>query len=80
MGKLKHENVVRAVDLPEKLSPQRGQPPALAMEYCEGGDLRKVWLNIITYYFIIKVMVFNLFMIRKIKLVFNLLMICKNKT
>ncbi|XP_059163878.1 inhibitor of nuclear factor kappa-B kinase subunit alpha-like [Physella acuta] len=42
MGKLKHENVVRAVDLPEKLSPQSGQPPALAMEYCEGGDLRKV--------------------------------------
>ncbi|XP_005096610.3 inhibitor of nuclear factor kappa-B kinase subunit alpha [Aplysia californica] len=42
IGKLNHDNVIHAVELPSMLEPQPGDPPVLAMEFCEGGDLRKV--------------------------------------
>lgn len=42
MGKLSHDNVVQAVNLPLELRPGPGEAPILGMEYCEGGDLRKV--------------------------------------
>lgn len=44
MKRLNHPNVVSAVDLPEELeSKHRNEGwPILAMEYCTGGDLRKV--------------------------------------
>ena len=42
IGKLSHDNVIRSVELPGHLTPPPGDPPVLAMEFCEGGDLRKV--------------------------------------
>uniref|UniRef100_A0A0B6ZML0 IkappaB kinase n=1 Tax=Arion vulgaris TaxID=1028688 RepID=A0A0B6ZML0_9EUPU len=42
MGKLNHDNVIKAVTVPLQLEPDVGEPPVLAMEFCEGGDLRKV--------------------------------------
>ena len=42
MSKLEHDNLIRALPVPPELAPEPSQPPVLAMEYCEGGDLRKV--------------------------------------
>ena len=42
---IKHHNVIQAFPLPEGLKCFLDRPdglPALCMEYCEGGDLRKV--------------------------------------
>ena len=42
--KIKHPNVIQALELPDDLKGffLGNQLPALCMEYCEGGDLRKV--------------------------------------
>ncbi|RUS90815.1 hypothetical protein EGW08_001434 [Elysia chlorotica] len=42
MGRLEHDNLIRALPVPPELAPEPSQPPKLAMEFCEGGDLRKV--------------------------------------
>ncbi|XP_012579353.1 PREDICTED: inhibitor of nuclear factor kappa-B kinase subunit alpha isoform X3 [Condylura cristata] len=42
MKKLNHENVVKACDVPEELNFLINDVPLLAMEYCSGGDLRKL--------------------------------------
>lgn len=42
MKRLSHPNVVRAVDVPSVLDVPETELPLLAMEYCSGGDLRKV--------------------------------------
>lgn len=42
MKRLSHPNVVSAVDVPEILNVTNDGLPLLAMEYCTGGDLRKV--------------------------------------
>ncbi|KAL4646566.1 inhibitor of nuclear factor kappa-B kinase subunit beta [Arapaima gigas] len=47
MKRLNHENVVAGRDVPEELKNQRSNDlPLLAMEYCQGGDLRK-YLNML---------------------------------
>nr|QKE45424.1 inhibitor of nuclear factor kappa B kinase subunit beta [Holothuria leucospilota] len=43
MKTLKHPNIVRAFEVPEQLQDSSNQLPVLAMEYCEGGDLRRVF-------------------------------------
>uniref|UniRef100_A0A8C1KMZ1 IkappaB kinase n=1 Tax=Cyprinus carpio TaxID=7962 RepID=A0A8C1KMZ1_CYPCA len=44
MKRLNHMNVVAARDVPEELQKlATNDLPLLAMEYCQGGDLRKVW-------------------------------------
>ena len=47
IGKLNHDNVIRSVQLPPHLHPPPGDPPVLAMEFCEGGDLRKVTIHLL---------------------------------
>lgn len=42
MKKLDHANVVKACDVPEELNFLINDVPLLAMEYCSGGDLRKL--------------------------------------
>ncbi|GFS10074.1 inhibitor of nuclear factor kappa-B kinase subunit alpha [Elysia marginata] len=42
MNRLEHENLIRALPIPPELAPQPSEPPVLVMEFCEGGDLRKV--------------------------------------
>lgn len=42
MKRLDHANVIRALDVPPELDVNEDQLPLLAMEYCAGGDLRKV--------------------------------------
>nr|KAF6455381.1 component of inhibitor of nuclear factor kappa B kinase complex [Rousettus aegyptiacus] len=42
MKKLNHSNVVKACDVPEELNFLINDVPLLAMEYCSGGDLRKL--------------------------------------
>ena len=42
MKSLKSENVVKALDLPEAFQSLKVDAPILAMEFCSGGDLRKV--------------------------------------
>ncbi|KAI5245696.1 Inhibitor Of Nuclear Factor Kappa-B Kinase Subunit Alpha [Manis pentadactyla] len=42
MKKLNHANVVKACDVPEELNFLINDVPLLAMEYCSGGDLRKL--------------------------------------
>lgn len=42
MKKLNHANVVKACDVPEELNILIHDVPLLAMEYCSGGDLRKL--------------------------------------
>ncbi|XP_032238098.2 inhibitor of nuclear factor kappa-B kinase subunit beta isoform X2 [Nematostella vectensis] len=42
MKGLDHPNIVKAIDVPAVLDVREGQLPLLGMEYCEGGDLRKV--------------------------------------
>lgn len=40
--RLNHPNVVRACEVPEEMNFLVNDVPLLAMEYCSGGDLRKV--------------------------------------
>jgi serine/threonine protein kinase len=45
LKRIKHPNIIETRPLPEELAEEgRGVKflPALCMEYCEGGDLRKV--------------------------------------
>ena len=42
MKRLKCDNVVKALDLPEAFASLKVDTPILAMEFCSGGDLRKV--------------------------------------
>lgn len=42
MKKLDHPNVIKALEVPKKLDVGPNDMPLLAMEYCQGGDLRKV--------------------------------------
>ncbi|XP_069096934.1 inhibitor of nuclear factor kappa-B kinase subunit alpha-like [Pleurodeles waltl] len=42
MGKLNHPNVVKACSVPEEMNFLVNDVPLLAMEYCSGGDLRKL--------------------------------------
>ncbi|CAL1531320.1 unnamed protein product [Lymnaea stagnalis] len=42
MSRLNHDNVIRSVAVPPQLQPGKDSPPILAMEFCQGGDLRKV--------------------------------------
>nr|XP_048295142.1 inhibitor of nuclear factor kappa-B kinase subunit alpha isoform X1 [Myodes glareolus] len=42
MKKLDHANIVKACDVPEELNFLINDVPLLAMEYCSGGDLRKL--------------------------------------
>lgn len=42
MGRLEHENVIAALEVPKPLDVHKHELPLLAMEYCSGGDLRKV--------------------------------------
>ena len=42
MKRLNHDNVISAYEVPQVLDVIPGQLPLLAMEYCSGGDLRKV--------------------------------------
>lgn len=53
MRKLDHENVIAATDVPTVLDVRPTELPLLAMEYCSGGDLRKVYLVIFRFVFII---------------------------
>ena len=45
MLKLNHRNVVRAFKVPESLESAEDALPALAMEYCSEGDLRRVCMK-----------------------------------
>lgn len=45
MLRLNHPNVVRACEVPEEMNFLVNDVPLLAMEYCSGGDLRKVMLQ-----------------------------------
>lgn len=42
MRRLDHPNVVKAVEVPTELDVPGSALPIMAMEYCQGGDLRKV--------------------------------------
>jgi len=42
LKKLDHPNIVKAKDVPQVLHVHEGQLPLLAMEYCQGGDLRRI--------------------------------------
>ncbi|XP_015275407.1 PREDICTED: inhibitor of nuclear factor kappa-B kinase subunit alpha [Gekko japonicus] len=42
MKKLNHPNVVKACDVPEEMNFLVNDVPLLAMQYCSGGDLRKL--------------------------------------
>lgn len=42
MQRLDHENVIAAMNVPEVLDVRPNELPLLAMEYCSGGDLRRV--------------------------------------
>ena len=42
MKRLDHPNLVSAKDVPPPLDVSDDELPLLAMEYCSGGDLRKV--------------------------------------
>ena len=42
MLRLNHPNVVAAMELPRVLLRPDDELPPMAMEYCSGGDLRKV--------------------------------------
>ena len=46
MLRLNHPNVVNAVQVPEELVDAHESLPYLGMEYCSGGDLRKVGIYI----------------------------------
>ena len=42
MKRLRHPNLVSARDVPPSLDVSDDELPLLAMEFCSGGDLRKV--------------------------------------
>ena len=42
MLRLRHPNVIQGLQTPEALDPGPSGLSVLALEYCEGGDLRKV--------------------------------------
>ena len=42
MSRLDHPYVVKAMTVPQDLMSPEGDLPVLGMEYCKGGDLRKV--------------------------------------
>ena len=42
MKRLEHRHVVQARDIPDVLNKYSGELPLMGMEYCSGGDLRKV--------------------------------------
>lgn len=42
MHKLKHKNIVAALEVPQPLAAVQSTVPLLAMEYCTLGDLRQV--------------------------------------
>ncbi|WAQ96309.1 IKKA-like protein [Mya arenaria] len=42
MSKLDHENVIAGLDVPSELDVRPNELPLLAMEYCSGGDLRRI--------------------------------------
>ena len=44
MRRLDNEFVIRAIEVPQDLRSPNGELPVLGMEYCAGGDLRKVGL------------------------------------
>ena len=50
MNKLSHPAVIRCFPVPTQLESLQGDLPMICMEYCSGGDLRKV---IISLYFIL---------------------------
>ena len=45
MKRLKHPNLVLAKEVPPPLDVGEGELPLLAMEFCSGGDLRKVSIS-----------------------------------
>lgn len=45
MARLDHPNVVKAINVPPELDVPATELPLLAMEFCSGGDLRKVCKN-----------------------------------
>ncbi len=51
MQKLSHPNVVRALPVSEALINEGEELPPMAMEYCAGGDLRRVILLISIIHF-----------------------------
>ena len=42
MKRLNHPNVIAAKEVPSELNVTDGELPLLAMEFCSGGDLRRV--------------------------------------
>lgn len=42
MTRLNHPNVVVGINLPNELQQISSELPLMAMEYCKGGDLRRV--------------------------------------
>lgn len=46
MKRLHHPNLVAAIEVPPPLNVSVNELPLLAMEFCSGGDLRKVHLKI----------------------------------
>lgn len=42
MKRLNHPNVIAAKEVPPELNVTDGELPLLAMEFCSGGDLRRV--------------------------------------
>lgn len=46
MKRLNHPNLVSARDVPQPLDVSEDELPLLAMEFCSGGDLRKVNKNL----------------------------------
>lgn len=45
LQKLEHPNVVKSFPIPKELLTRQSHLPSMAMEYCSGGDLRKVLLR-----------------------------------
>ena len=46
MRKLDQENVISAMEVPPELEVRPNELPLLAMEYCSGGDLRRVRFDV----------------------------------
>lgn len=51
MNRLNHQAVVRCFPVPDELTGPQGDLPMLCMEYCSGGDLRKVGQDLILFFF-----------------------------
>ena len=52
MKSLEHPNIVAAMGVPVSIDVQDGELPLLAMEFCSGGDLRKVGWEIVASMFV----------------------------